>query len=289
MTKLPCLTFSAGSAGSASDLSQPDLFGQSPSVSENHIAKPSSESTGPTRRSSTMSAPSPQMDLEESTSLRAAGRANLGVRPGSSEAQQMTVTSGRKWLALLQSYNLNGLLARTCEVLLVNQWGSSAAFLTWKASATKPRHLLFQLAPSMPRTGEIGSGLLHTPTSTANQMAPSMKNRDPGSWWPTPTASEGTGAQPNTGRAGGSSLRETVKLWATPTAAIAVGSTCQVSKGKRDLRLEVDGQLNPTWVEWLMGFPIGWTDLKPSEMPLSRKSSRKSGGRSSQRSTRDER
>lgn len=22
------------------------------------------------------------------------------------------------------------------------------------------------------------------------------------------------------------------------------------------------GQLNPTWVEWLMGFPIGWTELK---------------------------
>jgi hypothetical protein len=21
------------------------------------------------------------------------------------------------------------------------------------------------------------------------------------------------------------------------------------------------GQLNPTWVEWLMGFPLGWTDL----------------------------
>jgi DNA (cytosine-5)-methyltransferase 1 len=27
------------------------------------------------------------------------------------------------------------------------------------------------------------------------------------------------------------------------------------------------GQLNPQWVEWLMGFPEGWTDLKPSEMP----------------------
>jgi hypothetical protein len=23
------------------------------------------------------------------------------------------------------------------------------------------------------------------------------------------------------------------------------------------------GQLNPTWVEWLMGWPLGWTDLKP--------------------------
>ena len=26
----------------------------------------------------------------------------------------------------------------------------------------------------------------------------------------------------------------------------------------------VRGQLNPTWVEWLMGFPLGWTDLKVS-------------------------
>ena len=25
------------------------------------------------------------------------------------------------------------------------------------------------------------------------------------------------------------------------------------------------GQLNPSWVEWLMGWPIGWTDLKPLE------------------------
>ena len=25
------------------------------------------------------------------------------------------------------------------------------------------------------------------------------------------------------------------------------------------------GHLNPTWVEWLMGWPVGWTDLKPLE------------------------
>jgi len=25
------------------------------------------------------------------------------------------------------------------------------------------------------------------------------------------------------------------------------------------------GQLNPSWVEWLMGWPVGWTDLKPLE------------------------
>ena len=27
------------------------------------------------------------------------------------------------------------------------------------------------------------------------------------------------------------------------------------------------GQLNPEWVEWLMGFPAGWTDLEASETP----------------------
>lgn len=27
------------------------------------------------------------------------------------------------------------------------------------------------------------------------------------------------------------------------------------------------GSLNPQWVEWLMGFPDGWTDLEDSETP----------------------
>jgi hypothetical protein len=27
----------------------------------------------------------------------------------------------------------------------------------------------------------------------------------------------------------------------------------------------VGGKLNPMWVEWLMGWPLGWTDLKPLE------------------------
>ena len=34
-----------------------------------------------------------------------------------------------------------------------------------------------------------------------------------------------------------------------------------------NLNDQIGGQLNPTWVEWLMGFPIGWTDLNASETP----------------------
>lgn len=35
----------------------------------------------------------------------------------------------------------------------------------------------------------------------------------------------------------------------------------------RALAAEVGGHLNPAWVEWLMGLPIGWTGFGALEMP----------------------
>jgi hypothetical protein len=45
------------------------------------------------------------------------------------------------------------------------------------------------------------------------------------------------------------------------------GSTVSDYGNSRPLSEAVSGQLNPTWVEWLMGFPLGWTDLDASGMP----------------------
>lgn len=73
----------------------------------------------------------------------------------------------------------------------------------------------------------------------------------------------------NQGKRGGlSNLREhvlarTKGLWTTPCAADAQGS--HGGNNHRSLRTDVAGQLNPMWVEWLMGFPPGWTDLNASE------------------------
>ena len=53
----------------------------------------------------------------------------------------------------------------------------------------------------------------------------------------------------------------TSRFVATPTAADAVGS--HGGGQGRSLRTDAGGQLNPTWVEWLMGLPLGWTDLSP--------------------------
>jgi hypothetical protein len=37
----------------------------------------------------------------------------------------------------------------------------------------------------------------------------------------------------------------------------------RVAKGKQiNPSMTVTGKLNPEWVEWLMGFPVGWTDLE---------------------------
>ena len=65
-----------------------------------------------------------------------------------------------------------------------------------------------------------------------------------------------------------------MRTWATPCAGdyrspnlnpCKNGQKIEPSSGHA-LPAQVGGQLNPTWVEWLMGWAIGWTDLKPLEM-----------------------
>ena len=56
-----------------------------------------------------------------------------------------------------------------------------------------------------------------------------------------------------------------VHLYPTPTANDAKNATLPPSQVSRDtipgalLREGHGGKLNPVFVEWLMGFPVGWT------------------------------
>jgi hypothetical protein len=62
-------------------------------------------------------------------------------------------------------------------------------------------------------------------------------------------------------------------LWPTPTTQPKKGGTKGLYGGSGHQRKMkqaghhsmLTGQLNPSWVEWLMGWPIEWTDLKPLE------------------------
>jgi hypothetical protein len=61
-----------------------------------------------------------------------------------------------------------------------------------------------------------------------------------------------------------SSLPSAVRMFHTPnTGGLDGGSNSRRAAEKRGETMPGGGSLNPTWVEWLMGWPLGWTDLKP--------------------------
>jgi hypothetical protein len=116
--------------------------------------------------------------------------------------------------------------------------------------------------------------LFPTITATANQLAPSMQSRYANPIFPTPTASDYTGAGHSA--QGGKNLRTMVaeNKWPTPRVCDYKGGGQQMirkdGKSRMDqlcfnVEYQETGRLNPTWVEWLMGWPLEWTDLKPLE------------------------
>jgi len=85
--------------------------------------------------------------------------------------------------------------------------------------------------------------------------------------WPTPTVSDGRKGRSGAPRPEDRRGRETLSGTVHARAAEAGRPT--------------PGRLNPEWVEWLMGFPIGWTDSPASATPSSRRSPSGSDGASS--------
>jgi len=195
--------------------------------------------------------------MNQLTFSQEASHASHSRLPGSEKAREMTVRCGRKCLRLFSTSSPVGLLAKM--LLESSTWNSTLCYLRWKIRVMKSKRLLFQLAPSMPRTDGTGFGL-----------------------WRTPHASDGEGGvmEMRPGTTGHYKLRDHVhpknaKMWPTPTGRDHKDGTAQSCANVEENGLlgrvihDKDnpqlGSLNPTWVEWLMGYPEGWTDLKDSE------------------------
>ena len=99
--------------------------------------------------------------------------------------------------------------------------------------------------------------------------------RDAVMLWPTPTVS-GNYNRKGASQNSGDGLATTVRMFptATATATAYKGWSKNHNRADTDDRLDstiereahqssTTGQLNPNWVEWLMGWPIGHTELKP--------------------------
>lgn len=84
--------------------------------------------------------------------------------------------------------------------------------------------------------------------------------------WPTPTKADADGGVGHPASKQGAPNLRTVVTGRTPNTVDAKGGTRRPGTDSQvQLVHQVGGKLNPTWVEWLMGWPIGWTDLKHSE------------------------
>jgi len=87
--------------------------------------------------------------------------------------------------------------------------------------------------------------------------------------WPTPLAQDAKHSGYAKNRSWGTEmLAYAVVRHATPTARdwrSGKASQATHDKNSRPLSEQIGGSLNPPWVEWLMGWPLGWTDLKPLE------------------------
>lgn len=85
--------------------------------------------------------------------------------PGSKEARAMTVGSGEK---LARSLLPSDPLGDFSRILLESEtWASPEFYLTWKHKATRQGCLVWELAPSAPRTGECDTGLFASGWPTA--------------------------------------------------------------------------------------------------------------------------
>ena len=193
--------------------------------------------------------------------------------------------SGTSSRASFASLSLDGSWLKMCrgcyQLTLDGEWERYSE--TWPRAGMTRNGIAYRQPPSAPRTSVTGSSSWDTP-SVADSHPRALNRTDP--WfgprqkhlqaqvynrmWPTPAAADG--GTPRTQKyieAGYQiHLSTAVVLWPTPTASDSRGERHQES-GFSDLRTvamreksrgAASGKLNPTWVEWLMGFPPGWTD-----------------------------
>ena len=167
------------------------------------------------------------------------------------------VDYGQSAPVLLGSFDPDTPSLKTSQTCLTDtgEIGLSEYSGTFPRSGMMRSGTVYQL-PNLARTiTEIGSGLLPTPAASTGGTSPNWQ----------PFRPSGHRAQ--------LTLQQYVRMWPTPAARDYKGARRPETMAKTGRNPETNslpdsvefkgqtGRLNPTWVEWLMGFPIGHTDL----------------------------
>lgn len=166
--------------------------------------------------------------------------ANLSAWQDDDADERMNGGSGRSSPASFASYDPDTSCWKMSQVCLFEEWERSLE--TWPASGMMRGGKVYRQRPLVHRTSVGGCSLWPTPTVNGNNNRAGC----------SPTSGDG--------------LATAVKKWPTPAARESRGPNKNGRFGDQ-LPNAVGGQLNPTWVEWLQGFPLGWTDCEDSGTP----------------------
>ncbi len=212
------------------------------------------------------------------TSLLAATHASPLASPESVLAPTTPATSGPSTSASSENADPRGGSLRTCAGTCPKDCARCDA--TWKAWAIGLRLDYSRRKKSGRTIGGKGSiSLLPTPTATSygsncggaagrtGRARPSLETMARHNLWPTPTVCGNYNRKGLSERSGdGLAQADRLRPWPTPTArdwkdtGSFLGEGLQRTLGRAVCPSTTGGSLNPDWVDWLMGLPIGWTD-----------------------------
>ena len=180
-------------------------------------------------------------------------RANRLARLEREAGSKTPVISGHTSDGTYNQLNLFNASSRTSKD--TSRLDSTASSATWKKMVTTQRGDYSQRLKSVRHTSGSESSYLPTPSATSygnnqggaagrtGKVRHSLESMARHNLWPTPRASEYKDCGP-------------------------VGSKSHTHMDKRSYLCakakdpdQPSGLLNPTWVEWLMGVPTGWTGL----------------------------
>ncbi len=191
------------------------------------------------------------------------------------------VACGATWRASLARFDPGSCTWRTPQPSLLGD--SDESSVTWPRSGMTADGQCWEL-PTLARPTAANDSGLWVPTPIATEWkggCGKTGNRAPekaakaglklgefAKLWPTPTVC-GNYNRKGASATSGDGLATAVMKVATPTARdwrSGKASEATMKRNSRPLSEQIGGSLNPTWVEWLMGWPIGWTDLRHSAM-----------------------
>ena len=198
--------------------------------------------------------------------------ASHGLWPESSSGTKTSGTLGMSSSVSFARWSPSGCWSKTSPGLFDSDCPAYSE--TWPKAGSMRNGSVSKRPTLGPLTSASGSLCLPTPTastygSNAGGQNPgpkrhSLESMARSGMWPTPKASDGDKGGPgNSGRAGGENLRTAVQSFPTPRSnggGNAGGSNSRKAAIKAGTY--ISGQLNPTWVEWLMGCPSGLTALE---------------------------